>query len=76
MPGKMIKRIIDLNCNMGGGLGVYKLGCDEEIIKYISSSNIAYGFRTGSRDDEENHNSSQKTCHGFCDLVGFSHEVQ
>lgn len=30
MSGKMIKRIIDLNCNIGRDLGICKLGCDEE----------------------------------------------
>ncbi len=28
---------IDLNCDMGESFGLYKLGLDEEVIKYISS---------------------------------------
>ncbi|MDI6726261.1 MAG: 5-oxoprolinase subunit PxpA [Smithellaceae bacterium] len=38
---------IDLNCDMGEGFGVYQLGRDEEIIKYISSTNIACGWHAG-----------------------------
>ena len=29
---------------MGEGFGVYKIGEDEEIIKYVTSANIACGF--------------------------------
>jgi len=39
---------IDLNCDMGEGLGEYQLGYDEEIMPYISSANIACGFHAGS----------------------------
>ena len=39
MPGK-----IDLNCDMGESFGAYKLGQDEEVIKYITSANVACGF--------------------------------
>ena len=42
MPGK-----IDLNCDMGESFGMYKMGLDEEVIKYISSANIACGFHAG-----------------------------
>lgn len=38
---------IDLNCDMGESFGVYKLGFDEEIIKHVSSANIACGFHAG-----------------------------
>jgi len=38
---------IDLNCDMGEGFGVYSLGRDEEIIRYISSANIACGWHAG-----------------------------
>ncbi len=40
-------RQIDLNCDMGESFGRYKLGLDEEIIKYISSTNIGCGFHAG-----------------------------
>ncbi len=35
---------IDLNCDMGESFGSYCLGCDEEVIKYITSANLACGF--------------------------------
>ena len=38
---------IDLNCDMGESFGMYKMGLDEEIIKYVSSANIACGFHAG-----------------------------
>lgn len=39
---------IDLNCDMGEGLGEFQLGYDEEIMPYVSSANIACGFHAGS----------------------------
>ena len=38
---------IDLNCDMGESFGMYKMGLDEEVIKYITSANIACGFHAG-----------------------------
>ncbi len=38
---------IDLNCDMGESFGAYRLGLDEEIIKYITSANIACGWHAG-----------------------------
>ncbi len=38
---------IDLNCDMGESFGAYALGLDEEVIKYISSANIACGYHAG-----------------------------
>lgn len=35
---------IDINVDMGESFGGYKLGNDEEVMKYISSANIACGF--------------------------------
>jgi UPF0271 protein len=40
-------REIDLNCDMGESYGAYVLGLDEEVIKYISSANIACGYHAG-----------------------------
>lgn len=40
-------RIIDLNCDMGESTGNRKIGDDESIMPYISSSNIACGFHGG-----------------------------
>ncbi|MBS4201996.1 LamB/YcsF family protein [Bacillus sp. FJAT-49732] len=38
---------VDLNCDMGESFGNYTLGYDEEIMRYISSANIACGFHAG-----------------------------
>jgi len=40
-------RKIDFNCDMGESFGMYKMGFDEEVIKHISSANIACGFHAG-----------------------------
>ena len=38
---------IDLNSDMGESFGAYKIGGDEEIIKYVTSANVACGFHAG-----------------------------
>lgn len=38
---------MDLNCDMGESFGGYKLGLDEEVIKYITSANVACGWHAG-----------------------------
>jgi UPF0271 protein len=38
---------VDLNSDMGESFGDYKLGMDEEVLKYISSANIACGYHAG-----------------------------
>ncbi|HLS61088.1 MAG TPA: 5-oxoprolinase subunit PxpA [Virgibacillus sp.] len=38
---------IDLNCDLGESFGRYKLGEQQDILKYITSVNIACGFHAG-----------------------------
>lgn len=38
---------VDLNCDMGESFGLYKIGEDEEMMKYITSANIACGYHAG-----------------------------
>jgi len=38
---------MDLNCDMGESFGAYKLGMDDQVIKYITSANIACGWHAG-----------------------------
>lgn len=38
------KLSVDLNCDLGESFGRYKLGLDEEVIRYVSSANVACGF--------------------------------
>lgn len=38
---------VDINCDMGESFGLYTQGNDEEMMKYITSANIACGFHAG-----------------------------
>ena len=38
---------VDLNCDMGESFGLYRMGDDGEVIKHITSANIACGFHAG-----------------------------
>lgn len=38
---------VDLNSDLGEAFSIYKMGLDEEILKYISSANVACGFHAG-----------------------------
>lgn len=38
---------IDLNCDMGESFGAYTLGMDQEVIRHITSANIACGWHAG-----------------------------
>ena len=38
---------VDLNCDLGESFGRYRLGEQEEILKYVTSANIACGFHAG-----------------------------
>ena len=69
---------IDFNCDMGESFGIHKLGMDEEVIKYITSANIACGFHSGDPnwmkttvDLAIEHNVEIGAHPSFPDLVGF-----
>ena len=47
LEGALMTARIDFNCDMGESFGAYQMGQDEEIIKYITSANIACGFHAG-----------------------------
>jgi len=38
---------IDLNCDMGEAFGIYRLGDDAELMRSITSANVACGFHAG-----------------------------
>ncbi|MCT4619660.1 MAG: LamB/YcsF family protein [Marinisporobacter sp.] len=38
---------VDLNSDLGESFGNYKIGLDEEVIKYVTSANIACGWHAG-----------------------------
>ncbi|WP_019122839.1 LamB/YcsF family protein [Brevibacillus massiliensis] len=69
---------IDLNCDMGESFGVYTLGMDEEVIKLITSANIACGFHAGDPNVMDRTVQMAKENQvgigvhmGFPDLLGF-----
>lgn len=41
---------IDLNCDLGESYGIYKMGNDKEVLKHISSANIACGYHAGDHN--------------------------
>lgn len=42
-----MKTIIDINCDLGEGFGIYRFSDDREILQQVSSCNIACGFHAG-----------------------------
>ena len=69
---------IDFNCDMGESFGMYKLGYDEEVIRYITSANIACGFHAGDPmwmrttvEMAEKHGVGVGAQPSFPDLMGF-----
>lgn len=69
---------VDLNSDVGESFGAYKLGNDEEVLKYVSSANIACGWHAG--DPMVMANTVAIACRrgtaigahtGFPDLLGF-----
>lgn len=40
-------KTIDLNSDLGESFGAYKIGNDDDVLKYVSSANIACGFHAG-----------------------------
>ena len=69
---------IDFNCDMGESFGIHKLGLDEEVIKHITSANIACGFHAGDPmwiretvELAEDHNVAIGAHPSFPDLLGF-----
>jgi len=71
-------KAIDLNCDMGESFGAYSLGMDKNVIRYITSANIACGWHAGDpavMDDTVKmalDNGVGVGAHpGYPDLVGF-----
>ena len=69
---------VDLNCDLGESFGNYKCGMDEEVIRFISSANVACGFhasdpmvmaKTVAMAKENNVHVGAHP--GYPDLVGF-----
>jgi UPF0271 protein len=45
--GTVVSMHIDLNCDLGESYGLFRVGSDEEILRLVSSANIACGFHAG-----------------------------
>ncbi|MBZ9687139.1 LamB/YcsF family protein [Clostridium estertheticum] len=73
-----MRKFVDLNSDVGESFGAYKIGIDEEVLKYVSSANIACGWHAGDpvvmRKTVEiayNNNIGIGAHPGFFDIMGF-----
>jgi UPF0271 protein len=69
---------IDFNCDMGEGFGHYDFGADEELMRLISSANVAGGFHAGDPatmrktvEMAKENGVAVGVHNGYRDLVGF-----
>jgi 5-oxoprolinase (ATP-hydrolysing) subunit A len=69
---------VDINCDMGESFGAYRIGRDEEVIRHITSSNIACGFHASDPSVMErtvrlckDHGVRAGAHPGYPDLPGF-----
>ncbi len=69
---------VDINCDMGESFGVYEIGNDEVMMRYITSANVACGFHAGDPMVMDHtvklavEHGVQVGCHpGYPDLLGF-----
>ena len=69
---------VDLNSDIGESFGNYSLGMDEEVMKFITSANIACGWHAGDAMVMDKTVASAKKINiaigahpGFPDLIGF-----
>lgn len=75
---------VDLNCDMGESFGPWKMGFDEEMMRYISSANVAGGFHAGDPHVmrrtvalAKEHGVAVGIHSGYRDLIGFGRrEIQ
>lgn len=73
-----MNKFVDLNSDLGESFGAYKIGLDEEVLKYVSSANIACGWHAGDpivmRKTVEiayKNNIGIGAHPGFLDIMGF-----
>ena len=69
---------IDINCDMGESFGAWDKGDDAEMLKIVSSANVACGFHAGDPDTmaktfvlARDRNVAVGAHPGFADLMGF-----
>jgi len=73
---------IDFNCDMGESFGAYMMGFDHEVIRHVTSANIACGFHAGDPawmrrtvSLAEEHGVGIGAHPGFPDLRGFGRRM-
>lgn len=73
---------VDLSADLGESFGRWKLGCDEDLLQYLSSANVACGFHAGDPIVMRNtvrlavkHGVRVGPHVGFPDLMGFGRRV-
>jgi len=73
-----MSKFVDLNSDIGESFGAYKLGLDDEVLKHVTSANIACGFHAGDPivmtktvDIAANRNVAVGAHPGYPDLMGF-----
>jgi UPF0271 protein len=73
-----LKPRVDINCDLGESYGRFKVGCDEKVMPYITSANIACGFHAGDPvvmaktvKLAKQHDVAIGAHPGFPDLMGF-----
>ena len=70
--------MVDINCDMGEGFGIYSFAEDSEIMPFIDSANVACGFHASDPNTmrktielAKSHNVKVGAHPAYPDLVGF-----
>ena len=70
--------MVDLNCDMGEGFGIYSFAEDSEIMPFIDAANVACGFHASDPNTmrktvelAKKHNVKVGSHPAYPDLVGF-----
>ncbi len=73
---------VDLNSDLGESFGAYTIGMDAEILKYVSSANVACGWHAGDAmvmaktvELAKEHGTAVGAHPGMPDLMGFGRRV-
>lgn len=73
-----MKGVVDLNSDIGEGFGAYVMGLDEEVIKHVTSVNLACGWHAGDPlimektvKEAVKNNVAVGAHPGYPDLMGF-----
>ena len=74
--------MVDLNCDMGEGFGIYSFAEDSEIMPFIDAANVACGFHASDPNTmrktvelAKKHNVKVGSHPAYPDLVGFGQNL-